>query len=84
MTLTFDEQVAVGIWRYAGEDDDGEPLLSFDEDVARELAPDLYWQNKNSVDEAVLDAIDAGYLEWDFDPETFEETLIVTPLGELV
>lgn len=84
MTLTFDEQVEAGVWLYAGEDEDGETLITLDDEAAIKFAPEIYWKEKNAVDEAILDAIDAGYMEWDFDPETFEETLIVTPLGEQV
>lgn len=83
--MTFDELLDLGVYEFAGFDEnDSEPLYCMNMDAAKEHAVELYWQEINSIQQGILDAVEEGYLEWDFDPETLEESLIVTKRGEEV
>lgn len=82
---SFDELLDLGVYEFAGFDEEGgEPLYSMNMLKAQVHTPELYWNEINAIEEAVFDAVDEGYLEWDVDPETLEESLIVTKRGEEV
>lgn len=81
-THTLEELVSAGVYVFAGLDDSGEATYSLNVNVAKEKAPDIYWADRNALETALLDAIDEGYLEWDFDPDTLEDVFYVTEKGE--
>jgi hypothetical protein len=78
---TLDELVKAGVYEVSGVDDDGEPLYSINVAVAKRDAPELYWADRNACELAIFDAVAAGYLEWNIDPDTMEMTFWVTPEG---
>lgn len=79
---TLDALIDAGVYEVSGADEHGEPLYSLNVEVAKEKAPELYWEDRNACETVILDAVEAGYLEWDIDPCTFEMTYYVTELGE--
>lgn len=82
--MTFEELVEAGVYEFDGWDDDGEMMWILNEEVAKQVAPEVYWHEINKVDEAILLAIDLGLLVMDIDPETLEVTYTVTDDGEAV
>jgi hypothetical protein len=82
--MTFEELVEAGVYEFAGWDDDGERLWTLNPEVAKEVAPDIYWQEMNLIDQAILKAVDLGLLTIDMDPDTLTETYVVTDDGEAV
>lgn len=79
---TLDALIESGVYVVDGVDKDGEALYSLNVEVAKEKAPDIYWADRNACETAIFDAVEAGYLEWDIDPDTLEMTFFVTELGE--
>lgn len=71
----FDELVTLGVYHYVGPDDDGEPQYVLNIKQALELCPEVYWAQRNAVDLQILDAISAGFIDYDIDPGTLEEAL---------
>lgn len=78
----FEDLVELGVFEFAGWDEDGERMWHVDMDRAKEVCPAFYWHEKNAMDLAILDAIDHGFLKLHLDPDTLEETLEVTDLGD--
>jgi hypothetical protein len=78
---TLDALIDAGVYEVAGVDEDGELLLSLNVEVAKEVRPDLYWADRNACETAIFDAVEAGYLEWDIEPDTLEMSFYVTELG---
>lgn len=62
--MTFDEAVEIGVY-YPIETDDGVEY-NINMEKAREHASALYYAELDAIDEAVLAAIEAGYLQLDF------------------
>lgn len=81
---TLDALLDMGVYEVSGIDGDGEPLYSLNVDVAKEMAPEVYWADRNACETAIFDAVECGYLEWDIDPDTLEMSFYVTELGESV
>lgn len=82
MEHDFEYLVSQGVFEFAGVDpEDGENLWTMNEERAKVVCPEIYWAERNTIDLAVQDAINEGYLEWDIDPSTLEETLSVTEVG---
>jgi len=81
---TLDDLIDMGVYEVSGIDGDGEPLYSLNLDKAKELAPAIYWADRNACEAALFDAVEQGYLEWDVDPDTLEMTFFVTEKGEKV
>ncbi|QIN94649.1 hypothetical protein PP460_gp153 [Streptomyces phage Muntaha] len=79
---TLDDLIEMGVYEVSGVDEDGEPMYSLNVAVAKELAPEIYWADLNACETAIFDAVEAGYLEWDVDPDTLEMSFYVTELGE--
>ena len=71
----FEALVTMGVFNYVGPDDDGEPLYVLNIKQALELCPEIYWAQRNEVDLAILDAVSAGFVDWDINTNTLEETL---------
>lgn len=71
----FDALVTMGVYDYVGPDDNGEPQYVMNIKQALELCPDIYWAQRNQVDLAILDAVSAGFVDWEINPNTLEETL---------
>ena len=81
---TLDDLIKMGVYEVSGVDEHGETLYSLNMGTAKELAPEIYWADRNACETAIFDAVEAGYLEWDIDPETLEMSFFVTELGESV
>jgi len=77
----FEELVDLGVYNFAGYDDDGEKLYTLDVDRAKEVAPEVYWEHTNEIDAAILKAISLGLLELDIDSDTMDVTYKVTDHG---
>lgn len=77
----FEALVEAGVFEFAGWDEDGERIWAVDWDRAKEVWPAFYWHEKNQLDEAILDAVEAGFLRMDIDPDTLEVSYEVTDLG---
>jgi hypothetical protein len=71
----FDALVTMGVYNYVGPDDNGEPQYVLNIKQALELCPEIYWAQRNQVDLAILDAVSAGFVDWDVNSTTLEETL---------
>jgi hypothetical protein len=71
----FDALVTLGVYDYVGPDDNGEPQYVLNIKQALELCPEIYWAQRNQVDLAIMDAVTAGFVDWDINPNTLEETL---------
>lgn len=84
LNYTFEELVVLGVFEFAGIDDDGEHLWSINMERAEAVAPEIYWAEKNAIDEAILRCIELGFLEIDVDPDTLEVTYEVTEDGKSV
>ena len=81
---TLDDLIEMGVYEVAGVDENNEPLYSLNVEVAKELAPEVYWADRNALETALFDAVAEVYLEWDMDPDTLEMTFFVTEKGENV
>ena len=77
-TMSFEQLVDAGVYELDGWDDDGEMQFRLVPETAKVKAPEVYWQYQNDMQQKLLDAIDEGFIEWDFDPDTLEETLVFT------
>jgi hypothetical protein len=84
LTMTFEELVEAGVFEFAGFDDDGETLWHLNMERCREVCPEVYWEEMNAIDSAILEAIDLGLVTMDIDPDTLEATYTVTDEGEAV
>lgn len=73
----FDSLVTLGVYVYVGPDDNGEPQYVMDIKTALSVCPEIYWQQRNAVDLAILDAITAGFIDYEIDPNTLEEALVL-------
>lgn len=71
----FEELVTLGVYDYVGPDDNGEPQYVLNIKQALELCPELYWAQRNAIDLQIMDAISAGFVDYDIDSTTLEETL---------
>jgi hypothetical protein len=71
----FEALVTMGVYDYVGPDDNGEPQYVLNIKQALELCPEIYWAHRNQADMAILDAISAGFVDWDVNPNTLEETI---------
>ena len=71
----FDALVTMGVYNYVGPDDNGEPQYVLNIKQALELCPEIYWAQRNQVDLAILDAVSAGFVDWEINSTTLEETL---------
>lgn len=71
----FDALVTMGVYDYVGPDDNGEPQYVLNIKQALELCPEIYWAQRNQVDLAILGAVSAGFVDWDINSTTLEETL---------
>lgn len=67
--MTFDELVNLGV--YEPIQFHGETLYNINMEKAKVHAPEVYYAELDAVDAAILEAIEAGYIEMDFtiDPE---------------
>lgn len=81
---TLDDLIELGVYEVSGVDGHGEVLYSLNVEAAKELAPEIYWADRNACETAIFDAVEAGYLEWDIDSETLDLSFFVTELGEKV
>lgn len=79
--MEFDDLVEQGVFIFAGVDENDEAIFSIDMDRCREVFPALYWHEMNQIDEAILKAIDLGFITMDIDPDNLEVTYTVTDLG---
>ncbi len=80
--MELETLIEMGVYEVSGVDETGEPLYSLNVPMAKELAPEVYWADRNACETAIFDAVEQGYLEWDIDPDTLEMTFSVTELGE--
>lgn len=81
--MDFDDLVAAGVFIDAGFDEvTGETMWQMDMERCKEVFPELYWEEMNQIDAAILKAIDLGFLTMDIDPDTLEVTYEVTEEGE--
>lgn len=62
--MTFDEAVELGVFETIDTADGIEYTVNMEQ--ARKHAPEIYYAELNAVDTAILEAIEAGYLELDF------------------
>ncbi len=82
MEESLDSLIDKGVYVVAGIDDEGMPLYELDVEQAKIHAPEVYEADRNACLVALLDAVEAGYLEIDVDPNTLETTFVVTEKGE--
>lgn len=75
MITDFEALVTMGVYDYVGPDDNGEPQYVLNIKQALELCPEIYWEHRNQADLAILDAISAGFVDWDINTNSLEETL---------
>lgn len=81
MQYSFHELIDLGVFYVSDYDEDGEPLFNIDMEKAREFAPEIYEQELDALDRAILSAIDSGDIIWDatlLEDGTLEETWIPT------
>lgn len=72
----FEALVTMGVYDYVGPDDNGEPQYVLNIKQALELCPEIYWAHKNAADLEILNAFaNGGFVDWDINPNTLEETL---------
>lgn len=84
LIVEFEDLVDLGVYEFAGYDDDGERLFTFNAERCLQVAPDFYWEYMNEIDQAILKCIDLGYLELDVDPDTMDVSYKITDYGNEV
>lgn len=85
MQYSFYELIDLGVFYITDYDDDGEPLFNVNMEKAREFAPEIYQEELDAIDRAILQAIDTGDIIWDatlLEDGTLEETWIPTTEDE--
>jgi hypothetical protein len=80
LTRTLEELVDVGVYEFAGYAHDGESMYSFNVEKAKIHAPEIYQAMVDGIDTGILDAIEDGYLDWEFD-DNFMVSYSITNKG---
>ena len=62
--VTLEEAVALGVYETVNNGPETEYVINMS--AAKVHAPELYYAELNAIDEAILAAIEAGYIELDF------------------
>lgn len=79
----WDDMIQLGVYEFAGiDEEDGEAMYTFNAEIAREKAPDVYWREQNELDNLLLGMVDKGILEMEIDDRTFESSYVLTDLGK--
>ena len=73
--------IELGVVSIEGMDEDGEMIFSIDEELARELAPELWQSHKEYVDRSLLELFEEGLIEVEYD-EDLEAHIHISPEGE--
>lgn len=83
--VNFDELVDLGVYEHM--DVNGELMYTVNMPKAKQHAPEIYYAELDAIDTAILEAIEAGYLELDFaiEPEgDMFTSYVVTKKGSMV
>ena len=73
--------IEIGVVTIEGMDEDGEMIFSIDEELAKEIAPELWQSHTEYVDRSLLELFKEGLVEVEYD-EALEAHIHITPEGE--
>ena len=73
--------IEIGVVTIEGMDEDGEMIFSIDEELAKEIAPELWQSHTEYVDRSLLELFEEGLVEVEYD-EALEAHIHITPEGE--
>ena len=73
--------IELGVVSLEGMDENGEMIFSIDEELAKEIAPELWQSHMEYVDRSLLELFKEGLIEVEYD-EDLEAHIHISPEGE--
>ncbi len=73
----------LGIVSIEGMDENGDVIYSIDQDLAKELAPELWQAHTDYVDKSLLELYEAGLVSLEYN-ENLEATIHLSPEGHRI
>lgn len=70
----------IGAIRFAGYDEYGEVLFEINEEITKDLAPELWGAHEDYVEDGLLELLEKNLMSVDYD-ENLEATMIFTEEG---
>ena len=73
----------IGVVNLEGMDENGEMIYSINQELARELAPELWQSHVDYVDRSLIELYEAGLVEIEYD-ENLQAILHLSPEGQKI
>ncbi len=73
----------IGVVSLEGMDENGEMIYSINQELARDLAPELWQSHIDYVDKSLIELYEAGLVEIEYD-ENLQPTLHLSPEGQKI
>ena len=73
----------IGVVSLEGMDENGEMIYSINQELARDLAPELWQSHIDYVDKSLIELYEAGLVEIEYD-ENLQATLHLSPEGQKI
>ena len=73
----------IGVVSLEGMDENGEMIYSINQELARDLAPELWQSHVDYVDKSLIELYEAGLVEIEYD-ENLQATLHLSPEGQKI
>ena len=79
----LEHYIEIGVVEIAGMDENGEMIYSINQELARELAPELWQSHVDYVDRSLIELYEAGLVEIEYD-ENLQAILHLSPEGQKI
>jgi hypothetical protein len=79
----LEHYIQLGVVNLEGIDESGEMIYSIDQELAKELAPELWQSHVNYVDESLIELFEAGLIDIEYD-EDLQATIHISPEGQKI
>ena len=73
----------IGVVSLEGMDENGEMIYSINQELAKDLAPELWQSHVDYVDRSLIELYEAGLVEIEYD-ENLQATLHLSPEGQKI
>ncbi|NBQ65702.1 MAG: hypothetical protein EBT95_09295 [Verrucomicrobia bacterium] len=73
----------IGVVNLEGMDENGEMIYSINQELAKDLAPELWQSHVDYVDRSLIELYEAGLVEIEYD-ENLQATLHLSPEGQKI
>ena len=73
--------IELGVVSLEGMDENGEMIFSIDEELAKEIAPELWQSHTEYIDRSLVELFQAGLVNIEYD-ENLEAHIHISPEGE--